>query len=140
MDGTDVGPRSYLVDTGKKILRRNAVHLRNIPEKHEESSKEFVSDDENILVDNEILNESNTTVSENDNSPNEHCGLSLRKSGSLARILRKKRVNKLGKVLEDKILNIISNNCYSITHSISSYTNRNSNIHLWYSYKTLDLY
>ena len=71
---TNVGPRSYLVDTGKR-----RVHLRNIPDKHEESSKEFVSDDENILVDNEILDENNTTISENDNSPKEHGGLPLGK-------------------------------------------------------------
>ena len=77
--GTNVGPRSYLVDTGKRILRRNRVHLRNIPDKHEESSKEFVSDGENILVNNEIPNENNTTISENDNSPKEHDGSSLNK-------------------------------------------------------------
>ena len=27
--GMNIGPRSYLVDTGKRILRRNRVHLHN---------------------------------------------------------------------------------------------------------------
>ena len=63
-----------------------------------ENSKEFVSDNENILVDNEIPNENNTNASENDNFPNEHCGSPLdkevRKSSPIPQKKESKRIRK----------------------------------------------
>lgn len=57
---TDVGPRSYLVDTGQNTLRRNRVHLRNVPmTRRLERDNAYEDDmlDEAVIVDNY-----NTTV------------------------------------------------------------------------------
>ena len=48
---TDVGPISYLVDTGKNVLRRNRLHLRNAPMKRRIGLENAYEDD---LLDEEV--------------------------------------------------------------------------------------
>ena len=71
-------PRSYLVDTGQNILRRNRVHLRkdygayrNIPVIDSSEDEVVKEEEKNIQASDSVLENNNETESESNNNNNE---------------------------------------------------------------------
>ena len=66
---TDVGPRSYLVDTGHNTLRRNRVHLRNVPMTRRFKRENAYEDD---MLDDAVVVDNYNSIVPSDTAPVQH--------------------------------------------------------------------